>query len=71
MGLLHFQATPMRRKHFLTGPFMPANERAPVVLSEDFDDIDRATEDAVDWVTRGHAYECLGGVELTLPKEGK
>lgn len=56
---------------------MPETRRAKslpmhdLAVDPDFDQVDRATDDAVDWVVRGHSFECLGGVEVVLPKEGK
>lgn len=47
------------------GKKMPLFDTA---VDPDFDEIDTATDQAVDWVQRGHAYEAVGGVELELPR---
>lgn len=37
-------------------------------VDPDFDAVDAATEEAVDWVSRGHAFEAIDGLGATQPK---
>ena len=40
-----------------------------LAIDPEFDAVDRATEEAVDWVSKGHAFDAVGAADV--PKEGK